>query len=157
MTPSILKSLVFKSLVLPLSASSCGLLLLTLCYAADDDTALGSASGLNGEVDNGAVALPRAGGVNVPRGVRPLIVLPPESLQPHTLVVPLPSENSPPVILRRNSIEAVPSLHPVLPQSSVGNAPAGKYPPPPAPAKDSSQEKSNGSTIKTTPLDPIVY
>lgn len=142
---------------LRLSALTCGLLLVTLTYAADDDTALGSASGLNGDVDNGAVALPGSGSVNVPRGVRPIIVLPPESLQPHTLVVPLPSENSPPVILRRNSIEAMPSLQPVLPQSRIGNAPASKYPPPPPPPKDSNKEKSNGSIIKTTPLDPIVY
>ena len=139
-----------------LSACVCCLFVLN-AVAAGDDTALGSASGLNGDVDNGAVALPSGGGVNIPRGVRPVIVLPPESLQPHTLVVPLPSENSPPVILRRNFIEAVPSLHPVLPQSTTGTKPSNKYPPPPPPNSGGDQEKSNGSTIRTTPLDPIVY
>jgi len=139
-----------------LSACACCVFVLN-AVAADDGTALGSASGLNGDVDNGAVALPSGGGVNIPRGVRPVIVLPPESLQPQTLVVPLPSENSPPVILRRNSIEAVPSLHPVLPQSRTGIVPSNKYPPPPPPNNGGDQEKSNGSTIRTTPLDPIVY
>ena len=143
--------------LLRLSASIACLLGTLNAMAADGDTGLGSASGLNGDVDNGAVALPSGGGVNIPRGVRPVIVLPPESLQPHTLVVPLPSENSPPVILRRNSIEAVPSLHPVLPQSTTGTKPGNKYPPPPPPKNSSSEEKSNGSTIRTTPLDPIVY
>ncbi|MEZ0316837.1 MAG: hypothetical protein ACAH10_08070, partial [Methylophilaceae bacterium] len=112
-----------------------------------DESALGYSSALGGDVPNNAVTLPQSAPVTIPNGVRPVIVLPPESLQPHTLLVPLPGETTPPVVLRRNSIEALPGIHPAVPQSTIKN---GK----PAPGQP---DKGKGSTIKTTPLDPIVY
>lgn len=122
-----------------LTISGLGLLLLALGAGAEDsDAGLGYSSGLGGDVPNSAVVLPQAPAANVPRGVRPVIVLPPESLQPHTLVVPLPGEQAPPVILRRDSIEAVPVIQPPLPASKV--APAGTKP-----------------STKTKPLAPVVY
>lgn len=129
-----------------------GLLILVLLttsgvMAADDDSALGYSSALGGEVPNNAVTLPQSAPVNIPNGVRPVIVLPPESLQPHTLLAPLPNETTPPVVLRRNSVEALPGIHPAVPLSTIKN---GK----PAPAQS---DKGKGSTLKTTPLDPIVY
>jgi len=120
---------------------------MTFAMAADDESALGYSSALGGDVPNNAVTLPQSAPVTIPNGVRPVIVLPPESLQPHTLLVPLPNETTPPVVLRRNSVEALPGIHPAVPLSTIKN---GK----PAPAQS---DKGKGSTIKTTPLDPIVY
>lgn len=78
------------------------------------------------ESDQGIQVLPAnpsAGQAALQKQVRPLVVLPPESLQGHTLVVPLPGEQVPPVILKRNSIETVPMVQPALP---VTKAPKGE-------------------------------
>ncbi|MEZ0317703.1 MAG: hypothetical protein ACAH10_12490, partial [Methylophilaceae bacterium] len=60
-----------------------GLLLITLTIPltgfAEDESALGYSSALGGDVPNNAVTLPQSAPVTIPNGVRPVIVLPPES------------------------------------------------------------------------------
>lgn len=111
--------------------------------ADDADTALGNASGLSGAVENNAVTLPKQPAVNVPNGVRPIIILPPEAYQPHTLVVPLANEKSPPVILRRDSTEVLQNNQPALPRSTI--------------RQGNEVNKGVGEHIKTKPLAPVVY
>lgn len=111
--------------------------------ADDADTALGNASGLSGTVDNSAVTLPKQPAVSVPNGVRPIIILPPEAYQPHTLVVPLANEKSPPVILRRDLTEVLQNNQPALPRNTI--------------RQHNETEDGTGERIKTKPLAPIVY
>lgn len=119
------------------------LLCANLALADDTETALGNASGLYGEIENHAVTLPKQPTVNVPNGVRPIIVLPPQEYQPHTLVVPLANEKSPPVILRRDSTEVLQINQPALPKNTIQtpNEIGG----------------GAGERIKTKPLPPVVY
>jgi len=79
----------------------------------------------------GYPAMPSASQSAVQSQTRPLIVLPPDALQGHTLVLPLPGEPPAAVILKRNSIETVPLTQPPLPKS--------------------------GNPSKKKPLDPVVY
>lgn len=122
-----------------------GLLFITSLVANADDTdnALGIAEGLSGESNNSATVLPKGASPSIPNGVRPVIVLPPESLEPHTLVVPLPGETAPPVVIKRNAIQAVPSLQPALPKNKT--------------PEQANAEKNSKATSKKKPLDPIVY
>jgi hypothetical protein len=110
-----------------------------------DDAGLGVASGLSGEVENSAVTLPKQPVVNVPHGVRPVIILPPEEYQPHTLVVPLPNEKSPPVLLRRDSVEVLQQNQPAMPKSGIR-----QY-------DEYDQSEGQGEVVKTRPLVPVVY
>jgi hypothetical protein len=124
-----------------------------------DDSGLGYSSGLSGDVPNTASVLPAPSSQpSVPNGVR--IYVPPKDLEPRTLVVPLPSEKSPAVIYRGDKVEAVPSLYPPLPQSSVNKT--GK--PEPKKKKGSKSKAENAETeapynpyiLKTKPLEPII-
>jgi hypothetical protein len=123
-------------------------LLFCLCtvndaMADDADTALGNASGLSGAVENSAVTLPNQPTVNVPSGLRPIIILPPEAYQPHTLVVPLANEKSPPLILRRDSTEVLQNNQPALPKSTI--------------RQNNGSDEGVGERIKTKTLAPVVY
>lgn len=111
--------------------------------AADADTGLGNASGLSGTVENNAVTLPKQPTVNIPNGVRPIIILPPEEYQPHTLVVPLANEKSPPVILRRDSMEVLQNNQPALPKNTI--------------RQHRQADDGVGESVKTKPLAPVVY
>lgn len=128
---------------------ACGLLLISIySWAGATGDGLGYSDGLSGDTPNNAVVLPQSPPVNVPNGVRPVIILPPESIQPHTLVVPLPGEEAPPVVLRRDSIQVVPNMQPALPSSKV---PKSKQSDP------NSKSNSKNKTGNSKPLDPIVY
>lgn len=120
-----------------------GFLAAGVAMADDADTALGNASGLSLGVENNAVTLPKQPTVNVPNGVRPIIILPPEEYQPHTLVVPLANEKSPPVILRRDSTEVLQNNQPALPRNSI--------------RQHHEVDDGVGESVKTKPLAPIVY
>ncbi|HEY3300890.1 MAG TPA: hypothetical protein VGJ90_08980 [Methylophilaceae bacterium] len=120
-----------------------GFFAVNVALADDADTALGNASGLSGTVENNAVTLPKQPAVNVPNGVRPIIILPPEEYQPHTLVVPLANEKSPPVILRRDSTETLQNNQPALPKNVIH--------------QQNGAGKEVGERIKTKPLAPVVY
>lgn len=74
---------------------------------------------------SGQVGQPQDPGLNQQPGLTPYVALPPESLEPRTLVVPLPSEGGPAVVTRKNAYETVPQLQPSLPKAS------GKNPLPP--------------------------
>lgn len=96
----------------------------TMSYAEDEES------------DNPAQiypATPSAGQTRIQSQTRPLIVLPPDALQGHTMVLPLPGEPPAAVILKRDSVETVPLTQPPLPKSNIDNP----------------QRKK--------PLDPVVY
>ena len=120
-----------------------GFLAASAAMADDADTALGNASGLSLGVENNAVTLPKQPTVNVPNGVRPIIILPPEEYQPHTLIVPLANEKSPPVILRRDSTEVLQNNQPALPRNTI--------------RQHQEVDDGVGESVKTKPLAPIVY
>ncbi|OAM51557.1 hypothetical protein A7981_08735 [Methylovorus sp. MM2] len=95
-------------------------LLFSLIAQAEDENPLGSISGLSGNSTTSGVAVLPQNQINSRNRLSPVIVLPPESLESRTLVVPLPSEKSPPVVIRGNkSLETTPSLQPALPKSSI--------------------------------------
>ncbi len=135
--------------------------LISLSAWADDDAGLGYSSGLSGDVPNTATVLPAPGSQpGVPNGVR--IYVPPKNLEPRTLVVPLPNEKTPALIYRGDSVEAVPSLYPPLPQNSVNSDKPAK---PETKKKKGSKSKAedveteapaNPYILKTKPLEPII-
>lgn len=104
--------------------------------AAAEDSTLGAIPALsNSNNASSGVAVSPPAQMNTRSRLSPVIVLPPESLEPRTLVVPLPSEGGPPVVIRKNNIEAVPSLQPALPKSKAspdaGNTTGNRKPLPP--------------------------
>ncbi|MCB5207782.1 hypothetical protein [Methylovorus mays] len=104
--------------------------------ALAEESTLGAIPALsNSNNASSGVAVSPPTQLNTRSRLSPVIVLPPESVEPRTLVVPLPSEGGPPVVLRKNSIEVVPSLQPALPKSKAspdaGNATGNRKPLPP--------------------------
>jgi hypothetical protein len=104
--------------------------------ALAEESALGAIPALsNSNNASSGVGVMSPAQMNTGSRLSPVIVLPPESLEPRTLVVPLPSEGGPPVVLRKKSIEVVPSLQPALPKSKAspdaGNATGNRKPLPP--------------------------
>lgn len=101
-----------------------------------EESTLGAIPALsNSNNASSGVAVSPPAQLNTRSRLSPVIVLPPESLEPRTLVVPLPSEGGPPVVMRKNSIEVVPSLQPALPKSKAspdaGNVTGNRKPLPP--------------------------
>lgn len=105
--------------------------------AAAEESTLGAIPALSNSnnASSGVAVNPPPAQMNTRSRLSPVIVLPPESLEPRTLVVPLPSEGGPPVVIRKNNIEAVPSLQPALPKSKAspdaGNTTGNRKPLPP--------------------------
>lgn len=113
--------------LLPLSGSA----------LAEDEGALGAIPALSGSntTTSGVTVLPQNQLNQNSRRLSPVLVIPPESLESRTLVVPLPSEKSQPVVIRGNkALEATPSIQPAMPKSSAGN----------------------NNAAKSKPLDPVV-
>ncbi|HWU35220.1 MAG TPA: hypothetical protein VN023_08310 [Methylovorus sp.] len=101
-----------------------------------EESTLGAIPALsNSNNASSGVAVSPPAQMNTRSRLSPVIVLPPESVEPRTLVVPLPSEGGPPVVIRKNSVEVVPSLQPALPKSKAspdaGNITGNRKPLPP--------------------------
>jgi hypothetical protein len=113
----------------------------TYSYAEDG---LGYGGGLNGDDTSNAVIMPSQAAPSVPSGVRPMLQIPPDSLEPRTLVLPLLGEGKAPLVYKRDSVQALPNMQVPLPQSRVN----GMAQPDAANIPDAALKKSKRSATK---------